>query len=274
MKKTSLTTLTECSIMIALSTALSLFKLIDLPAGGSITLASMAPMVVIAYRHGIKWGLGAATVAGVLQMLLGISAFSYVTTWQSVIAVALLDYIVAFSVYGLAGIFKSAVKGQCTAMVAGAGLSSLLRYLCHVISGCTVWAGLSIPTEAALVYSIGYNATYMIPDSIILMMVTAYLSMALDFRTQIPTRVKNDSLDHTSAICLLSAGGVILAGLVTDTVLVFSKLQGEDGGFSAEGFSAEGFSSVNWLAFGIVSAVTLIIAVALYEVIRIRKGKN
>lgn len=269
MKKTSLSTLTECSIMIALSTALSLFKLIDLPAGGSITLASMAPMVVIAYRHGIKWGLGAATVTGVLQMLLGISAFSYVTTWQSVIAVALLDYIVAFSVYGIAGIFRSSVKGQSTAMVAGAGLSALLRYLCHVISGCTVWAGLSIPTEAALIYSIGYNATYMIPDTIILMMVTAYLAMALDFRTQIPTRVKNDSLDHTSAVCLLAAGGVILAGLVTDTVLVFSKLQGEDGGFSAEGFR-----NVNWLAFGIVSAAAVIAAVILYEIVRARSNKS
>ncbi len=269
MKKTSLTTLTECSIMIALSTALSLFKLFDLPAGGSITLASMAPMVVIAYRHGLKWGLSTATVAGVLQMLLGLSAFSYVTTWQSVIAVALLDYVVAFAVYGIGGIFRKAVKGQCTAMVAGAGVAAFLRYVCHVISGCTVWAGLSIPTEAALLYSIGYNATYMIPDSIILMMVVAYLAMALDFRAGVPTRIKNESLDHTSAICLLSMGGVILAGLIADTVLVFSKLQAESGDFAITGLK-----DVNWLAFGIVTGVTLIVAAVLYDVVLIRKKRN
>ena len=76
MKKTDLKNLTECSIMIALATVLSLFKLVDYPAGGSVTLASMLPIAAIAYRHGLKWGISAATVTGVLQMLLGLSAFA------------------------------------------------------------------------------------------------------------------------------------------------------------------------------------------------------
>ena len=269
MKKTSLTILTECSIMIALSTVLSLFKLIDYPAGGSVTLASMLPMVVIAYRHGFGWGVGASTVAGVLQMLLGLSAFSYVTTWQSVLAVALLDYIVAFAVYGLAGMFKKSVKKQSTAMIAGAAVTAFLRYVCHVISGCTVWAGLSIPTEAALLYSIGYNATYMLPDTIILVVVCGYLSMALDFRASIPTRVRTEKLDKVSVYCLLGMGGVILGGVIADVILVFSKLQAESGDFMIEGLA-----DVNWLAFSIVTGAVAVLSAAIFAYVKYREKKN
>ena len=49
--------LTESAVMIALATILSLFKLVDLPYGGSITLASMLPVLLIAYRYGTAWGL-------------------------------------------------------------------------------------------------------------------------------------------------------------------------------------------------------------------------
>ena len=259
MKKTNLRTLTECSIMIALATVLSLIKLVDYPAGGSVTLASMLPITVIAYRHGLKWGLSTATVTGVLQMLLGLSSFSYVTTWQSVVAVALLDYIVAFSVYGLAGVFRGRFGSQSLELTLGASLCALLRYICHVISGCTVWAGLSIPTEAALVYSIGYNATYMLPDTIILALVAGYLAMALDFRTPTPARLQLEHIDRRAEILLFSAGGVILAGLIADVLLVFSKLQSEEGDFFIEGLK-----NVNWLAFGIVTAATAAVAVTLY----------
>ena len=84
--------LTECAMMIALATGLSLFKLIDLPAGGSVTAASMLPLVLLAYRHGTRYGLLCGLTHGVLQQLLGLNTLSYATTWQSVIAIILLDY--------------------------------------------------------------------------------------------------------------------------------------------------------------------------------------
>ncbi len=259
MKKTDLRTLTECSIMIALATVLSMFKLVDYPAGGSVTLASMLPIAVIAYRHGLRWGISAATVTSVLQMLLGLSAFSYVTTWQSVIAVALLDYVVAFSVYGLAGIFRGRFNSQSAELALGASLCALLRYICHVISGCTVWAGLSIPTEAALIYSVGYNATYMLPDTIILVLVAGYLALAIDFRAPNLMRLVRERLDRRAELLLFSAGGVVLAGLIADVLLVFSKLQSEEGDFFIEGLK-----NVNWLVFGIVTAATAVISATLY----------
>ena len=163
MKKINVRALTECSVMIALSVVFGFIKVADMPYGGSVTIASMLPIVLVAYRHGFGWGMGAAVANSLVQLISGIKYFSYFTTWQSVVALVLFDYVLAFAVFGLAGIFKKKMK-QNLAVAAGALLASVLRYACHVISGATIWAGLSIPTSAALIYSIGYNATYMNPS--------------------------------------------------------------------------------------------------------------
>ncbi|MBR3082809.1 MAG: energy-coupled thiamine transporter ThiT, partial [Clostridiales bacterium] len=158
--------LTEAAIMLALATVLSIVKILELPYGGSVTVACMLPIVIIAYRHGVKFGLLTAFVFGVIQQIFGLKTLSYVTTWQSVVAVIALDYIVAFTVIGLGGVFRK-MPSQANGLMMGTVLVCALRFLCHVISGATVWAGLSIPTNAALIYSIGYNATYMVPETIV-----------------------------------------------------------------------------------------------------------
>ena len=78
--------LTECSIMIALSTVLSVIKLFEMPYGGSITLASMLPIVIIAHRYGAKHGFASALVTSLIQALLGMKNFSYFTTPLSLVA--------------------------------------------------------------------------------------------------------------------------------------------------------------------------------------------
>lgn len=266
MKKTNLLTLTECSIMIALSTVLSVIPLFEMPYGGSITLASFLPIVIIAYRHGIKYGTLSAGVASILQMLLGLKNFSFFTTWQSILALALFDYVLAFTVFGFAGALRKRIKQQNLSMVAGATLASISRYLCHVISGATIWAGLSIPTEAALVYSLGYNATYMIPETVILVLSSAYIGSVLDFRAKKPTRIKNESLDKVSSVCLISAGLATLITLITDTVLVFSKLQDADSGE----LNLAALSSVNWWAVLTVTMVGALISATLVIYTKIR----
>ena len=255
----SLRALVECSIMIALSTVLSVVPLFEMPYGGSITLASFLPVVVIAYRHGLAYGLGTAATTAVIQMLLGLKNFSYFTTWQSLVALAVFDYVLAFVVFGLAGIFRRVFKQQNLGMVAGAAMACVLRYICHVISGATIWAGLSIPTEAALIYSLSYNATYMVPETIILVLTAGYLSSALDFRTKNPTRIKSETLDTVSSWCIGGAGLLMLCALITDTVLVFSQLQNYNSGE----FMILGLTAVNWLAVGIVTGVAIVIAAAL-----------
>ena len=268
--KRGLLTLVECSLMVALATVLSVFPIFEMPYGGSITLASFLPIVVIAYRHGARVGLGAAAVASVLQLLLGLKNFSYFTTWQSLVALGVFDYVIAFTVFGLSGVFKKVFKSQNLAMVTGALLASVIRYICHVISGATVWAGVSIPDAAVLGYSLSYNATYMIPETVILVLATAYLASALDFSGGELRRLKSERSDAVSYWLILSAGLAMLAALITDTVLVFSKLQNADSGE----FAITALADVNWLAVAIITASAAIIAAVLIVIARLRANKK
>ena len=245
-------TLVECAMMIAIASVFSMIKLIDLPYGGSVTIASMLPIVIISYRHGLGWGLGAGLAYGVIQQLLGLNTLSYVSTWQSILAIILLDYIVAFAVIGLAGVFRR-MKSQSAALVCGSVLAGLLRYICHVISGATVWAGLSIPDEAALLYSLAYNATYMLPEIIVLVILAYYLGSAVDLRRDQPTRmVRTESPKN---FMVKFGSGLLLSGmLIYDVAAVFSKLQNEETG----DFFIQGLSDVNWVRVIVISAVCLL----------------
>ncbi|MBR2263073.1 MAG: energy-coupled thiamine transporter ThiT [Firmicutes bacterium] len=252
--------LVESAVMLAIATVLSFLKLIDLPYGGSVTIASMLPVIIISYRHGIRWGLLTGFVYGIIQQLLGLNTLSWVSTWQSVVAVIMLDYILAFAMLGFAGLFRTN-NSQPMGILWGALLVCVLRYICHVISGATVWAGLSIPTNAALIYSIGYNATYMIPETIVTMIVGYYLGSILDFRRD---RVRPYRGSKGTALSIFQwLGGLVLAaGLTVDTVLVFSKLQNAESG----DFDITGLSAVNWTTIGIVSAAAIAVAVVLFIV--------
>ena len=269
MKKTNIRALTESSIMIALSIVFGFVKLVDMPYGGSVTLASMLPIIIIAYRHGTGWGTLAALANSLVQLITGIGYFSYFTTWQSILALVLFDYIFAFAVFGLGGIFRGRLS-QGAALSLGALFTSAVRYICHVISGATVWAGLSIPSGAALIYSFGYNATYMIPETIILVLAALYLGEIIDFKREIPTRVKSDEIDRAGAISVSISGLIALCAVAADLALIFPKLQN-----AADGsFDITGLKEVPW---GIVLAVTLtaVLAVLLIFVIpKIRRNAN
>lgn len=271
-KKFNLRALTECSIMVALATVLSIVKILELPYGGSVTIASMLPIIVAVYRHGGAWGFGVAITNSAIQLLLGLKNFSYFTTWQSLVALAVFDYILAFTVFILAPVFKKAIKNQSVAMLLGTLLASFLRYVCHVISGATIWAGLSIPTEAALLYSLSYNATYMVPETVVLVLTTAYVFSVVDFKLKVPTRVKKKEMDKVSACCYIGAGVSILGALIADTVMVFSKLQDAESGE----FVITHIKDVNFLAVGIVSAAVAVVAAALilYAAMRDKKSSN
>ena len=166
-KSKKLQALTESALMISLAVILSFLKLISMPYGGAVTLASLLPIAIVSYRHGTGHGLFAATVYAVIQQILDLSLLYYATSWKSVVAIVVLDYVLAFAIAGIAGIFRRSIQNQTLALTLGCFLVSLCRYACHVISGATVWAGLSIPTEAALSFSFAYNATYTMVSGII-----------------------------------------------------------------------------------------------------------
>lgn len=268
--------LVEAALLVALATVLSVLKIAELPYGGSITLASMFPILLLAYRHGTLWGLGGATVYAVLQQLLGLNNLSYFTTWQSVLAIIFLDYVIAFAVVGLGGIFRRVTQKQNLALAAGGLLVCVLRYLCHVISGATVWAGLSIPDSAALGYSLIYNATYMIPETIVLIAVAYYLGSLLDFRRDQPVRLVRDQSAPTEVgVLSLLAGVFAVVGVIVDVSLIFPRLQNaETGEFDVTGLAVtDGLADSFWLPVILVSAVCALVCAGLL-VARWRLLKN
>ncbi|MBR5180651.1 MAG: energy-coupled thiamine transporter ThiT [Clostridiales bacterium] len=249
--------LTEAAIMLAFATTLSIVKILELPYGGSVTVACMLPIIIIAYRHGVKFGLITAFVFGVIQQIIGLKTLSYVTTWQSVVAVIALDYIIAFTVIGLGGVFRK-MSSQANGLMLGTLLVCALRFICHVISGATVWAGLSIPTNAALIYSIGYNATYMVPETIVTASAAYYIGSILDFRGDYITNLKKEGKAGIPVLNWIS-GLIIVGAIIFVAVNVFMHLQNGESGE----FDATGFASVNWRLVGIVTVSSIVVAAIL-----------
>ena len=100
-RRLGLRRLVECAVLIAIGTVLSLFEFSGPWAlGGGITVCSMLPLVLICHRHGTKWGICSALVYGVLQMFLGMKNVMYGRNFWEVLAIILLDYVVAFGVIG------------------------------------------------------------------------------------------------------------------------------------------------------------------------------
>ena len=172
--------LVEGALMIALATILSYIKLFSLPYGGAITL-EMIPLVLMAYRNGTKWGVFTAFVHSVLQLSIGGSNVMYCPTLLTQIGCILLDYILAFSVLGLAKFFADLFGEKKVLGVAlGAAIVCLIRFACSFLSGVLIW-GEYMPDTFTNVwwYSFVYNGSYMIPNAIITAVIAAVLYKAV-----------------------------------------------------------------------------------------------
>ncbi|HAH79035.1 MAG TPA: energy-coupled thiamine transporter ThiT [Ruminococcaceae bacterium] len=158
--------LVESAILLALSTVLSLVKIYQMPLGGSVTLCSMLPVLLIGYKYGVEWGLLTSFTYGVIQLLLDLgAALSWGLTPQALAASIVFDYLLAFASLGLAGIwgrgFPKFVAGLFTAVA--------LRFAFHVISGVTAYASW-LPKEWGnhlFLYSLAYNGSFLLPDFLI-----------------------------------------------------------------------------------------------------------
>ena len=160
----------------------------------------LLPIVIIAYRYGMLWGVGSAFIFSVLQMLFGFSTVSAFfmpgdnqQVWWKAIIICLMDYIIAYTAMCLGGLFRKKANAS-TALCLGSIVALSARYLTHILSGAIFfgsWAewwftdvmggdfGASVLAEysgfgLALFYSVIYNGLYMIPE-IILTAVGAYI---------------------------------------------------------------------------------------------------
>ncbi len=194
------------SMLIAIATILSIFQPFQLPFGGGITIASMTPIILISCIFGLKWGVFSAFIFSVIQMLLGgktVAAFflpgdSQMVLWQALL-VCVIDYILAYTVLGLGGIFKNKLKSREFEIAFGSFLAVTLRYIMHIISGTIffgAWAEWFFSQDGfykigsvilnkfsgnmlSLIYSLFYNGTYMLPEILITTIITPIIYKVL-----------------------------------------------------------------------------------------------
>jgi len=158
--------LTECAMMVALSAVLIQVKLFSMPQGGSVTLCSMLPIILVSYRNGARWGVMTGLVLAVLEMITGWYA-PPAGTFAAYFGMILLDYVLAFTLLGTAAVWAKPFKNRFAGIAAGTAAVCLIRFLCSFLSGFLIWSSNTPSGEGAVLYSLGYNASYMIPETVI-----------------------------------------------------------------------------------------------------------
>lgn len=170
MKNSKVQIMVEGAIMAALAAVLSYIRIFKLPWGGSITLLSMLPIVLFSIKRGLVPGFAASFVFALVQFGQGIidGLFGWGLTPLSLIACIFLDYIGAYTVLGIAGIFR---KGGMAGWLGGAALAVFARFLFHFFSGVVIWHSFGelwngFSTDNTWLYSLLYNGAYMLPEMI------------------------------------------------------------------------------------------------------------
>ena len=139
----------ESAGAVALSATLYFLRLYTFTAGGSITPASMVPVLLLSLRRGVRIGVLAGTVLGLVVLVLETFVVHPVQL--------LLDYPLAFAVLGLAGFFRNR---PLLGVIIGIGS----RFVSHFISGLVFFTTFNLD---GVVFSAVYNASYLVPELII-----------------------------------------------------------------------------------------------------------
>ncbi len=206
--------LTVSAMMLALATVLALvcayIPFLNLPFGGGYTVASMLPIVIIAYMYGTKWGIFTSFCYAIIQIIMSLTQGAGGTVmalfmpqsdkfmgYAAAVWIVLIDYLIAYTLLGLGGIFRNKLKSKTAALVLGVIFALLLRYLAHIVSGYIfygAWAEWFFTQEGfyaigdvimnsmdgkllSLVYSVFYNGLFMIPEIVITAIVAAPISL-------------------------------------------------------------------------------------------------
>lgn len=178
--KQRLYALCECGVLIALSIALSFIELPWFWANGGGIGFVCIPLLILAYRHGLVWGIGAGMVYGLVDCLIG-RGIGY-----GLLSI-LLDYVLAYGALGLAGFFR---KRGLVGLEIGAVVGCVARFVIHFIAGVTIWKiavgdtiefmGKTFGSDASFLYSALYNGSYMLPNLILALVILPILFPALE----------------------------------------------------------------------------------------------
>ena len=209
--------ITESAMLLAVAIVLELVSkaiIPEMPFGGQLTMASMLPVVLISYRHGVRWGLVAGVCYAMLEMAIG--ARTVAAAFQpgyfgdglmllNAFLMCLLDYLVAFTVLGIGGCLRDTHLRPGMQLALGSCAAIGCRYLAHTVSGYILFSGWAewfftqdgfpawgaalverlSPTALGWVYSLVYNGMYLVPEIVI----TAVAALLLSRVKTIVTKV-------------------------------------------------------------------------------------
>ena len=165
--------LINVALMLALTIVLHQLRLFHMPQGGSITLGAMVPLLFLTYRY----GAGIGCLAGFLYGMINLMQDAFIIHPLQV----LFDYPLPYMALAVA----AAVPGR---LYAGAVLAFSARFLCHYISGVVFFGSYAPPDMSPYLYSLVFNATYLVPEAIICLVILRILPVprllaAMDQRT-------------------------------------------------------------------------------------------
>ncbi|MFC1526649.1 energy-coupled thiamine transporter ThiT [Candidatus Latescibacterota bacterium] len=157
--------LAELAVAVALAAVLSLFrvKMPHLLYGGSVSLHSL-PLLIVALLQGVRGGIPAGAAYGLVNFL--------ITPYYVHPVQVLLDYPLAFGAIGLAGV-ASGTPSSRLGVIGGVVLGSLGRFIAHFLSGMVYFAHLAPEGTSIWKYSLAYNASYMVPETIVSLVAVA-----------------------------------------------------------------------------------------------------
>ena len=208
--------LTESAMLLAVAILLELLSKMLIPEmvfGGQLTIVSMLPVVLISYRHGVKWGFVSAFAYALIEMVMGAKTvtgafqpgyFGDSAMVGKALIMCALDYLVAYTLLGLGGIFRNKIQNPGPALLAGSLVALGARYAAHILSGYILFAGWAewfftqegfpawgaalventTPQLLGFLYSVVYNGMYMIPEMILTALAALFLA-----RPQIVSKV-------------------------------------------------------------------------------------
>lgn len=169
-KKKPVYKICTAAVLVALSTVLSLIKVVDMPLGGSITLLSMLPVCMISVMYGPLFAILPCFLYGAIQLFLG-NPFGWGLSPVMLFGCIMFDYILAYGSLFIAGIFR---KKGALGVILGIISACALRFVMHFISGVVIFANFEqfklfgdTFVNRPVLYSVCYNGIYMLPETIL-----------------------------------------------------------------------------------------------------------
>lgn len=156
--------ITQIGIALALSAVLQLFRLYHFPQGGSVTLGSMVPILIIAFVYGPEVGFLAGFLHGMLTLILDPYILHPVQL--------LFDYPLPSMALGLAGYFRNR-------KVLGSIVAVFVKFIFHFISGVAFFGSFAPKGMSAIVYSLTVNGSFMFVEGGLCVVIIAILPIKM-----------------------------------------------------------------------------------------------